>query len=385
MGAFKTYPNGTVQVCWQKKSLLGERKYKTFPNEEAARNADAIIQAMIDQNIYPDILRDTEDEKTDVAFDQRWSTLMTEFRDQTHIKVSSSAKDIIDILVNELDSSLKLKTITIEWLEEYIESLKELGRAPKTIRDKISTMSRVYDFAMRKDSEAVKFSPFNLLQKGYSTYPVDYAKGKGAVEDRELDHRLPEDVEEEMYRIIMREKHGICAKNSGLMRSEDPLQLKLIIMTAINTCARLSEVYTILVANIDFDEQEIQLTKHKNKKQKPRRVLMSGALADALIDYLENHHNGSPYLFPAYWRGSMDPKAWERISQKIGNSFTTAAERAGHPELTFHCTRHEGISRMFERTTMDSAVIAQYTGHRNPKTLVRYLHLRKGKMKKFMY
>jgi integrase len=45
-------------------------------------------------------------------------------------------------------------------------------------------------------------------------------------------------------------------------------------------------------------------------------------------------------------------------------------------DLTFHDLRHEGISRLYERTTLESAVIRKMVGHLSERAHQRYMNLR---------
>jgi len=56
--------------------------------------------------------------------------------------------------------------------------------------------------------------------------------------------------------------------------------------------------------------------------------------------------------------------AWNRVR-----------ERAGMPDLRFHDLRHEAISR-FAEMGLTSAELAVVSGHRDPRMLMRYTHLR---------
>jgi integrase len=56
--------------------------------------------------------------------------------------------------------------------------------------------------------------------------------------------------------------------------------------------------------------------------------------------------------------------AWNRVR-----------ERAGMPDLHFHDLRHEAVSR-FAEMGLTTAELAIISGHRDPRMLMRYTHLR---------
>lgn len=375
MGSITARPDGSFQVVWKKKALLGKPKYKTFETLEKAKKANEVIQAQIDAGIFPPLLQEDAGLIRDPALNLSFEQIATEFVTQTNIKVSESARNEASYVVGDI-GQLSLHEINISTIERWVETFKEKGRTPGTIRKRVSTASRVWQYAMRT-YPAIKSNPFDLLQAGYSTYPENYSKGKGEVKDKHRDQRISEELEQEICDIVLQRKMGSCAPNSGVVRSADPYQLFMIIKVAINTCARLSEVFTIYTESVDLERCTIQLTKEKNKKVvRVRAVPINSDLLALLSDYLSNHHNGSQFLFPAFWNGRMDRKYMQSVSQSIGNTFQNAAGRAGEPGLTFHSTRHEGISRIFERTTLDSARVAQITGHKSERQLAKYTHLR---------
>jgi len=73
------------------------------------------------------------------------------------------------------------------------------------------------------------------------------------------------------------------------------------------------------------------------------------------------------------------PRADERVfpmtAMALRLSWNRIRERAGMPDLRFHDLRHEAISR-FAEMGLTSAELAVVSGHRDPRMLMRYTHLR---------
>ncbi len=73
------------------------------------------------------------------------------------------------------------------------------------------------------------------------------------------------------------------------------------------------------------------------------------------------------------------PRADERVfpmtAMALRLSWNRVRERAGMPDLRFHDLRHEAISR-FAEMGLTSAELAVVSGHRDPRMLMRYTHLR---------
>ena len=59
----------------------------------------------------------------------------------------------------------------------------------------------------------------------------------------------------------------------------------------------------------------------------------------------------------------------------IAQAWNRAVKRAGIVDLRFHDLRHEAISRFFEMG-LSVPEVALISGHRDPRMLFRYTHLR---------
>ena len=59
----------------------------------------------------------------------------------------------------------------------------------------------------------------------------------------------------------------------------------------------------------------------------------------------------------------------------ITKAMNDIRRRSGIEDLRFHDLRHEAISRLFEKTTLDVMEIKAFTGHKTMQMLARYTHL----------
>ena len=75
---------------------------------------------------------------------------------------------------------------------------------------------------------------------------------------------------------------------------------------------------------------------------------------------------------------NINGRVW-KIKQEnvITQPFTHVCKTAKIDDLRFHDLRHEGISRLFERG-MGIQEVAMVSGHRDWKSLQRYVNLRAG-------
>jgi integrase len=85
----------------------------------------------------------------------------------------------------------------------------------------------------------------------------------------------------------------------------------------------------------------------------------------------------------------LSPRAWRTLNamrssnehviptteSAIGQAWNRVVRRSGIPDLHFHDLRHEAISRFFEKG-LSVPEVALISGHRDPRMLFRYTHLR---------
>ncbi|MFA5794515.1 MAG: site-specific integrase [Candidatus Brocadiia bacterium] len=137
--------------------------------------------------------------------------------------------------------------------------------------------------------------------------------------------------------------------------------LKPIIIMALNTGLRLSEVLSLTWADIDLQRRLIKVMVTKNNE--PRYIPITNRLMDMLqvvpkrldIPYLFVNEKGVPY-------------------KSVGTSFDNAVRRAGIKDFHFHDLRHTFASYL----TMSGAglrTVQELLGHKTITMTVRYSHL----------
>ena len=131
-----------------------------------------------------------------------------------------------------------------------------------------------------------------------------------------------------------------------------------IITFAIETGMRRGEILGLRWEHVDLDRRIAYLPLTKNGSS--REVPLSTKAAEVLIR--QRQRNDTPSPFPVTSNGLR--LAWERLRR-----------RAGLSDLRFHDLRHEAISRFFE-LGLNIPEVAVISGHRDPRMLFRYTHLR---------
>ena len=131
-----------------------------------------------------------------------------------------------------------------------------------------------------------------------------------------------------------------------------------VIVFAIETGMRRSEILELRWEHVDLDRRiaYLLLTKNGSSREVPLSTKAGQVLA------AQRQRNDTPSPFPVTSNGFR--LAWERLRS-----------RAGLFDLRFHDLRHEAISRFFE-LGLNIPEVAVISGHKDPRMLFRYTHLR---------
>lgn len=148
-----------------------------------------------------------------------------------------------------------------------------------------------------------------------------------------------------------------------------------IILVAIEVGPRLSEILKLTWDEIDFNRGVAFLgdTKDPTGRGRNREVPLSDVTLEALSVLLE-------------MRKDDDPKPFHYTDDGFRSCWYEILSRAGidHKSLHFHDLRHELTSRLFERDNLNIMEAATITGHKDPRMLMRYTHLKAADIRKKM-
>jgi integrase len=141
--------------------------------------------------------------------------------------------------------------------------------------------------------------------------------------------------------------------------------LRVAILLEIDTGMRRGELLGVRWKDICFTSKTLLIP--VTKTGHPRRIpLMASALE--LFQMRKNHADtGKDLVFPI--SANAFRQSWERCRRRA------AAARPQIGELRFHDLRHEAVSRFFEMG-LSLPEVALISGHRDPRMLFRYTHLR---------
>ncbi len=119
------------------------------------------------------------------------------------------------------------------------------------------------------------------------------------------------------------------------------------------------------------DPPQIRLPRTKNEDE--RTILLTQANYKMVVAHLADQAADCPYIFgtPRRFVEGWSPynyhHAWENAIEALGWQ---------DKHLVPYLARHEGVSRLFERTNLSDGQIAGISGHRSAQALWHYKHLR---------
>ena len=141
----------------------------------------------------------------------------------------------------------------------------------------------------------------------------------------------------------------------------------VIVKTLIYTGARVSELISIKLSDVDLDNCQIRITKGKGSKD--RIVPFPKAFVEVLAVHMEGaKKDKATYLFESSWKKPY----YDRGIRKIMEKYT--AEAGIEHSISPHKLRHFLFTWM-KRRGVDDAFIQPYSGHENRHSLEIYSKL----------
>lgn len=141
-------------------------------------------------------------------------------------------------------------------------------------------------------------------------------------------------------------------------------EMDVIVTIALETAMRQGEILKLTWDNINLRSRIARLPDTKNGTT--RDVPLSLIARDALI--------------------SMRPQSQGRVfkysSAGFKSSWRGMLRSIRIEDLHFHDLRHEAVSRLFEKNTLDMMEVATISGHKSLSMLKRYTHLQASKLAK---
>ena len=259
------------------------------------------------------------------------------------------------------------KILFTDCLEEYL-AWARVNKAPNTY-----VMNRFYGDRLR---EAFTGHLSALTAKQVEDYKVKRrAVVSPATVNRELallKHMCTKAVEWSYLKAnpmrsvrLLKEPPGrlrylIWAEMGSLVEACPP-HLRTIVVTAMHTGMRKSEILGLKWQDIDFGAKTI--TVHLTKNNEPRVIPMNQTIYDELHNLPRPLH--TPYVF-CHENG-------ERYDE-VKRSFKSACRKAGITDLRFHDLRHTFASHL-AMNGINLKTVQYLLGHKDIRMTLRYAHL----------
>lgn len=150
----------------------------------------------------------------------------------------------------------------------------------------------------------------------------------------------------------------VFAAEYELIKANIPAPVLSVIIIALETAARKSEILNALRCDLDIEGKILLLRKTKNGEQ---RMLPLSSRAIAILDKIKDGAGDKLFDGLNVWKLRYQ---WEKMR-----------ETTGLHDLHFHDLRHEATSRLVEGGKLNLMEVAMVTGHKDLAMLKRYTHL----------
>lgn len=213
-------------------------------------------------------------------------------------------------------------------IEEFKQSLLNQGLKNSTVNRYYSSLSKAFNLVII-NYQLNMLNPCKCVQK--------------LKEDNQIIRYLSEDEEKRLFTVL-------------------PAHLKPIIVCALTTGLRLSNILNLKWESINFDIGFIEILRQENKGHKQIQIPLSQKFR---VELEKIGIKDSGYVF-------INPKT-ELPYRGIRKSFKTALKQAGIESFRFHDLRHTVGTRLVSGGS-DLQTVKEYLAHSDLKTTQRYLH-----------
>ena len=267
-----------------------------------------------------------------------------------HKKSARSERYILDAWARSSIAGTPLSQIRPAQIAEWRDARTASGAAPQTVRNDLTTLSAIYQQAIREWG-------FDHLSN-----PVRRIRRPSAPRGR--DRRVSQE------------------EVQGIIRFTESESLPAIVTLALATGMRLSEVTLMDWANIDFRQRTLLLPDTKNGDS--RTVPLSTTALNTVLALSKTRTTSnsgrvfgiSPHAVTVSFRRAVRRARAAYIAEQAAQGMSDTRLFCN---LRFHDLRHEAVSRLFERG-LNAIEVGTISGHKTIQTLKRYTHLRAAEL-----
>jgi integrase len=245
---------------------------------------------------------------------------------RTHERDKSLKKHLVGFFGN-----FPLAEITPRLIADYKSRRREEGAAPQTINNETSLMSHAFNLAI-KHWEWVKENPVKKVSK------------------------------EKVNNMIER---WLTLEEEQKLLASSPIWLKEIIIFAINTGLRLSEVLDLKWSRVDLIRRTITILEEQKNRGRDTLPLSEGALA-VLKERARVRRSETDLVF-------FTGNATRIGSRNVERAFYSALKKSGIVPLRFHDLRHTFATRLVQ-AGVDLYTVQKLGRWKTISMVMRYAH-----------
>ncbi|HUI45680.1 MAG TPA: site-specific integrase [Nitrospirota bacterium] len=248
-----------------------------------------------------------------------------------------------------------LKRFNLHIMEELQRDLKRKGlRKPQHFKSgKFVEPGPMEDSSVNRIMNTVK----NMFTKA-----VEWDMVEDSVLKKVRKVKLPKEVGRLRY---------LSVTEAGKLVSVSEPHLQPIVITALHTGMRKSEILKLRWEQVDLTHNFILLDKTKNGE---RREIPINKTLRATLNKVPRHFVGEQGLRELVAYVFHDPDTL-RPYEDVKRSFNSAVRAAGIINFHFHDLRHTFASQAMMSGKIDIATISKLLGHKTLKQTMKYAHL----------
>lgn len=235
----------------------------------------------------------------------------------------------INIIKQYFDENMKFSDVTPSFIENFKLKVKnDRGISNSTVNRYLIALSKAFNLFIVEKKLNVQ-NPFHYVKK--------------FKEDNRIENYLKKEDEEKLFKEL-------------------DTHLKPIVLCALTTGLRLSNILNLRWETINMDRNFIEILMQENKSHKKIQLPISEKFRKTLEEIGVKKEG---FVF-------VNPKTGKPYTT-IKTGFKRACERAGIKGLRFHDLRHTVATRLVA-SGVDLNTVKEYLAHSDIKTTQRYMH-----------
>lgn len=260
--------------------------------------------------------------------------------------------------LQKTERELKIRNYSSKTIKSYLYALREYFAFKKNGIEKLD-QENIRNFLLNCEKRGVSPQSRNLFLNAIKFYYQNIVRVNQKVEIRSA--KKPKSLPVVLSRNEIKK----------ILDSTANVKHKLLLSLSYGAGLRVSEVVTLKVKDINFDEMIIHI---KNAKGQKDRI---SVLPEKLINDLKNFLSGricNDFVFASERGGKLTT----RTAQKVFERSLKKAEI--NRDATFHSLRHSFATHLLENG-VDVRYVQELLGHQNIRTTQIYTHVTNPRIK----